>query len=177
MNHLTGIPINLDKFDFNSILSIIRELGCSSVQSLIFSQIQIPTTLSESLLFLKQYYCKDLEEHIHESISILSSQLKDVSSEELNSFSYEILEQIFTSKSLKIPNEDYMFELISHLIEVDPNRKRLYQFVLFPSVSSRLLKQQFSSLRAEEIDSELLEALKSRLFCEIKAEEIHSQSN
>jgi hypothetical protein len=37
------------------------------------------------------------------------------------------------------------------------------------------LIHQFSALRPEEIDSKLLEALKMRIFCEIKKEEIVSQ--
>jgi hypothetical protein len=55
--------------------------------------------------------------------------------------------------------------------------RRLFKFILFPSVSSRLLKQEFSKLKAEEIDSELLEMLKIRLFCEIKTEDIIFQPN
>jgi hypothetical protein len=48
------------------------------------------------------------------------------------------------------------------LIKINPNRKILCQFV-----SSQLLKQQFSFQKSEEIDKELLEALKMRLFWEI----------
>jgi hypothetical protein len=93
----------------------------------------------------------------------------------LDSFPSEKLEHIFPSKSLKIPNEDFLLELTSFLIKNDSNRRKLYQFVSFPAVSSNLLKQHFSTLKPEEIDSELLEALKMRLFCEIEQEEIVSQ--
>jgi hypothetical protein len=172
MSLLKGFPINFSKFDIKSIISVEKILNCSSILSFIQSQIQIPSNVYEATEFLQFYHCNELKEYFEKSVSILASQLEEISFEVLNSFSYEILEQIFSSKDLKIPNEDFLLTLIFHLIQNDQNKRRLYQFISFPAVSSNVLKHEFSNLRPEEIDSELLEALKTRLFCEIKTEGI-----
>jgi hypothetical protein len=90
---------------------------------------------------------------------LLASKFKEIPFEDLNSFSLSVLENIFSSEHLQIPNEDYLFTIISHLIEMDSNRKSLFRFLIFPNISTTLLKNQFSNLRVEEIDTYLLECL------------------
>jgi hypothetical protein len=175
-NAMKGNPINFNKFKIDSLLSIIGYLNCHSIYSFISKLISIPQTLPESIKFLQVISIIDdsspLKNHLNQSIKLLSSQFKEISFEDLNSFSLSVLKSIFSSEHLQIPNENYLFSTISHLIEENSNRKCLYQFILFPNVSINLLKEQFSKLKVEDIDPYLLEMFKSRLFFDYKADKI-----
>jgi hypothetical protein len=123
INLLKGFPINFNRLDLESVLSVSNTLDCSSVLPFIQTQIKIPTNLSEANEFLRKYCHSGLREHFEKSISILAKQLKEISFEILNSFSHEILEHIFSSRLLKVPNDDFLFELISLLTKNIPNKK------------------------------------------------------
>jgi hypothetical protein len=177
LNILKGIPMNLSKLDHNSIISVIQIVDCSSAFSFLSSQIKIPESFSESIQFLQNSFCSYLKEHFVQSISILSSNLREVSFDILNLFSIETLEMIFSSEELRIPNEDFLFQLISRLIQINSNRKYLYRFIFLPKVSPELIQREFSNLRIEDINSELLGIFKTKLFCKANSDEIKSAPN
>jgi hypothetical protein len=82
-----------------------------SILPFIQSQIEIPINVLEAIEFLLFYHSSEFHKHFEKSVSILTSQLKDFTYEVLNSFSYEIPEKIFSSNSLKISNDDFLFNL------------------------------------------------------------------
>jgi hypothetical protein len=90
--------------------------------------------------------------------------LNEIPFEILNSFSLSVLESIFSSEDLHIPNEDYFLSLISKLAEKDSNRKCLYKYILSQNLSKNILKEKFSNLQVEDIDFYILEIIKTRLF-------------
>jgi hypothetical protein len=68
------------------------------------------------------------------------------------------------SEDLKIENEDFLFHLILSFIKEDPNQKSLLNFVQFSFISSELIQEYFLNFSIDELDFELFEALKSRLY-------------
>jgi hypothetical protein len=62
-----------------------------------------------------------------------------------------------------------LFKLIVRLIKADSNKKEYLKIVHFPFVSSPLLIQFFGNFPIEEVDSDLFQSLKMRLFCDIAA--------
>jgi hypothetical protein len=176
INVLKGNSINFNKYNLDSIFSILDSFDSSSLLRLISDKFPVPQTISESIKFLQRvklvHYSSSLTEHFSKSISLLAKNLTEIPLEVFNSLSLSVLENIFSSEYLRIPNEDFLFELISHLIEIDSNRRSLYHFLLFPNVSTHLLKHQFSNLKVEDLDADLLEKIKSRLFFDFKTEQM-----
>jgi hypothetical protein len=74
---------------------------------------------------------------------------------------------LFQSPQLQVENEDVLFNLVTDLIGRDPNRKILLKLIYFPGVSTEHLVNFFSNFPADEIDSDLFESIKTRLFCDI----------
>jgi hypothetical protein len=79
--------------------------------------------------------------------------------------------KILSSDFLQIENEDYLFRIIIRMIELDKNRTILLQTIHFEFVSSHLLKQFFDNIPNDEIDFELFESLKKRLFTDYSDQE------
>jgi hypothetical protein len=156
----------------------MRRFKRFSTKNIISKLVVIPQTLQEAIRFLKYLsiigYSSPLKEHFIQSIKLLSTELKDLLFEDLNPFSLAVLKNIYSSEHLHISNEDCLFSIIPHLIKIKPNRKCLFHFVLFPNVSINVLKGQFSNLKAEDIDSDLLETNKSRLIFDYKSETINN---
>jgi hypothetical protein len=78
-----------------------------------------------------------------------------------------VLEKLFQSTQLQVDNEDILFDLVVDLIGRDPNRKILLRTIFFTGVSSSRLINYFNTFPVEEIDSDLFESLKIRLFCDV----------
>jgi hypothetical protein len=165
---MNGNPINFNKFKIDSIFSILDSLKCSSFFHSLSNFIDISQRLLGAIQFLKNISIVDfsapLTDHLLQAIKLLSSKLKEIPFEDLNSFSLSVLEHIFSCEHLQVSNEDYFVTIISHLIEIDSNRKCLYHFILFLNVSGNLLTKQFFELKVNDLDSNLLEMFKSRLF-------------
>jgi hypothetical protein len=167
----------LNNFDLSSVLSQINLLGFSSLFSFLTQAISIPSTLEESMQFLSYFHCSDLSQHFTQSISVVSSNLKQIPFDFLKSLSFYTLESIFSSSTLKIPNEDFLFELISALVLEDKKFSRLFRFVYLPRVSGNLVKKVFMNIEVEDIDKDLLELFKTKLFLDIPFDQNHLSSN
>jgi hypothetical protein len=174
---IEGIPIDFNKFSYDEFFYIIQLLDCSLFYTFITTQLPIPSTVDESINFLQYHHCSILDNYFKKLISIISEKFTEITFDILKTFSFYILENIFSSTTLQLPNEDYLFSLISNLIEIDSQMKRLFKFVIFPAVSSDLLKKQFEQLRPEDIDFDLLEQFKTRLFYENKFSDFQNYSN
>jgi hypothetical protein len=172
-----GEILNLNNFDLSAMLSQINLLGFSSLFSFLTQAISVPSTLEESMQFLSYFHCSDLSQHFKQSISIVSSNLKQIPFDFLKSLSFSTLESIFSSSTLKIPNEDFLFELISALVSEDKRFSRLFRFVYLPKVSGNLVKKVFMNIEVEDIDKDLLEFFKTKLFLDIPFDQNHSSSN
>jgi hypothetical protein len=157
-----GEILNLNNFDFSSVLSQINLLGFSSLFSFLTQAISVPSTLEESMQFLSYFHCSDLSQHFTQSISIISSNLKQIPFDFLKSLSFYTLESIFSSSTLKIPNEYFLFELISALVSEDKKFSRLFRFVYLPRVSGNLVKKVFMNIEVEDIDKYLLKFFKTK---------------
>jgi hypothetical protein len=164
---LEGIPMNLLKFETDLLFSFFEKVGCSTALSFLSTRIKIPETLEESLHFLHSVhypFSNIFNDHFQQSISILAQNLKHVLFDQLDLLSFDILELIFSNEHLQVPDEDFIFQIICKLIHSDPHRKRLYRFVHLCNVSNALIEQEFSEIEVEDIDHELLEIIKTRLF-------------
>jgi hypothetical protein len=144
--------------------SLIDCFGIPSLFQAISSKIPFPQTLGESLQFISQSYSEFLGAHFNQSMLIIIQNFNLISFDDLNRFSNSHLLKIFSSESLQIENEDYLFQLIIQMIEEDKNRIILLKTVHLEFVSSDLLKKFFENIQNDEIDFELFESLKKRLF-------------
>jgi hypothetical protein len=92
---------------------------------------------------------------------LLIQNIENISIENLNRLPNSILEKIFSSPDFQIINEDYLFNLIIQLINIDQTRKYLLKTIKFPYVSSHLLKSFFENFSVCDLDDDLFESLKN----------------
>jgi hypothetical protein len=78
-----------------------------------------------------------------------------------------VLEQLVQSPQLQVESEDVLFDLVIDLIERDPNRKSIVKNIYFPGASPIRLINFFDNYSFEEVDFDLFESIKVRLFCNI----------
>lgn len=74
---------------------------------------------------------------------------------------------MFSSSQLRVPDEDYVFQKVSELIQEDNSKKYLLKFICYSNLSSETLRLFFDSFTPGDIDFDLFECLKERLFCDV----------
>jgi hypothetical protein len=164
---LIGISFYPEDFEFSSLYYLIDFFGLNSLFLFITNNVQIPNTLSEALAYLNHPYSKFIDQPFQASLSILIENIELISVDQLTKLSNLQLEYIFSSSSLKIPNENFVFNLICQLIERNQNRTFLLKTIEFPFVSLNLLTEFFKYFHFDHCDFEVFEKLKKRLICEI----------
>jgi hypothetical protein len=162
-----GLPFYFENYSFKSLSYLINLFGLSSLFEFLCEAIPLPQNLQESLQFLSQCSCEFLPRFFSQSLNLVIQSIEQIGIEQLLCLSNFVLEQIFKSDQLQIENEDYLFSLVVRLIEKDSNRKILLNSIFFPGVSSSLLISYFKDYPIEDLDSDLFESLKQRLFCDV----------
>lgn len=61
----------------------------------------------------------------------------------------------------------FLFNIIAKLSARNPNRRVLFSNVFFPAVDSTLLKEYFEEFPLNELDFDIFESLKQRIFCKV----------
>jgi hypothetical protein len=161
---LKGFSFISEHFDFSSLKLLIECFGIHNLSQFLSTKIPLPQTFQESLQFLSSSSCEFLKDHYSQSISLIIQHFNLISFEDLNKLSNPHLLKIFSSDSLQLECEDYLFQIIIHMIKEDKNRMILLKTIHFEFVSSELMKTFFDHIHFDEIDIELFESLKKRLF-------------
>lgn len=141
--------------------------GISFLSKLLSDKIPIPKTLDQSLQFLSYSIFQYLDEHFQQALKIVFEHFNEVSVQNFLSLSTDVLNFIFSSDQLKLQNEDQLFSLIINLIQQEENRFSLLNNVHFEFVSSELIISFFKDRYIDQIDFELFEHFKLKLFSEI----------
>jgi hypothetical protein len=162
-----GSSFYFDEFDLSSLIYLIDYFDLKSLLHLLENSLSFPSNIQESISFLSRTNCQLLEKHFQKSLDILIENIEDITIDQFLQIPNENLLLLFSSSHLSIQDEDFLFNLIVRLIEQDISRKTLLQTVYFPLVSSILLKNFFQNLPIEEIDLDLFESIKQRLFCDV----------
>jgi hypothetical protein len=156
------MKILIDCFEINALLSFIS------------SKIPFPQTIEESLQFISKSYCEFFKKQFVQSLSLIIQHFNSLTFKDFDKLTNSQLLKIFSSESLQIENEDYLLDLIMNMINKDKNRMILLQTIRFEFVSSHLLKSLFNYIFNDEIDFELFESLKKRLFTDYSDQEMLS---
>jgi outer membrane murein-binding lipoprotein Lpp len=133
----------------------------------ISEQFPFPQTVSEALEFLPNPKNDLFMQQFNHSLNILVDKVDELSFQDFNRLPNYGLSRLFTHPNLRIQSENNLFEFISQSIKTDPNRKHLLKIISYPAVSSQLLIDFCSDFPFEELNSDIFEALKLRLFCDI----------
>jgi hypothetical protein len=126
-----------------------------------------PQTLEESTEFLSIPFCNALQVQFDASVNILIQNLHLISYPQFFQLSNDALFSLFTSTQFKIIHEDSLFQLIIALINENTTRKGLLRAVHFAYISSQLMIDFFRDFPLQDVDDNLFEALKDRLFSDI----------
>jgi hypothetical protein len=132
--------------------------------SCLISFISFPQAVSEAIRFLSYPSCEQFESHFVQSISILIQNFTSLTIDQLCCLSNSSLEQNFSSNQLQIENEDYLFGLVKHLIEIDPKKRSLLKTLHFDYISSELAVDYFQQFPVDELDSDLFQNLIQQIF-------------
>jgi hypothetical protein len=163
---MKGFSFSFDSFDYSSLEKLSDCFGITSLLQIINSQVPFPQTLQESIDFISQPYCGFLEDHFNHSLKVIIQNFTLISFDELSKLKNSHLIKIFSSDFLQIESEDYLFQIITKMIEKDKNRMLLLRSVKLDYVSNNLLKEFIDNISNDEIDFEFFEALKKRLFAD-----------
>jgi hypothetical protein len=161
---MKGFSFYFENFDFPSLKYLIDYVQIPCLYLFISSKMLFPQTLEESLQFLSLFQCESLEEQFNQRLSIIIQNFHLLSFYDLKQLSNDHLLKIFSSDSFQIETEDHLFQLIVSMVEEDNNRIILLKTVHFEFVSSHLLKKFFENIQYQEIDIDLFESLKKKLF-------------
>jgi hypothetical protein len=164
---LDGFAFSFQDFELSSVFSLINVFGLSSLLQFISTQIQISQTLPSCLTFLSHVGSDILNEQFQSYLIFLISNIENISIDHLNSLPNFILDQILNSETLIVPNEDFLFHLITQLISLNKNRIILLKYIQFQFVSADLLTRFFQNFSSFDLDFDVFESLKPRLFSEI----------
>jgi hypothetical protein len=162
-----GIPFYYENYSLESVSYLINVFGLSSLSQFMCKNLPSPQNIQEALEFLSNHFCELFPNIFDESLAILIHHFSDIRLDQFLKLSNFVLEQLFQSPQFQIDNENILFNLVVDLIGRDPNRKILLKLIYFPYVSTPLLINFFANLPVEEIDSDLFDSLKARLFCEV----------
>jgi hypothetical protein len=162
-----GLPFYFEKYSLESLSCIIQLFKLSSLSQFISENLPSPQNIQEVLEFLSNHSWEFYPSIFDESIAILIQQFSEIRIDQFLKLSNFVLEKLLQSPQLRLDNEDTLFSLVVELIGRDPNRKVLLKLIYFPGVSTAHLIQFFNNFPVEEIDSDLFDSLKTRLFCDI----------
>lgn len=129
--------------------------------------IKTPQSFEEAIEFLSKSFCSELHDQYEVAISLVQTNYSQISPHQFHQLNNASLYQIFTSAQLKISHEDSLFQIITGLISKDQNRIRLLSTIRYPYVSSHLLIDFFKDFSVKDVDDNLFEAFKERLFSDI----------
>jgi hypothetical protein len=150
-----------------SVPYIIHLFELSSLSQFICENLPSPQNIQEALEFLSNLSCHFYGNIFDKNLEILIQHFPEIRPDQFLKFSNFVLEKLLQSPKLQVDNEDILFNLIVELITRDSSRKILLKSIYFPAVSTSHLINFFNSFPAEEVDSDLFESLKTRLFCEV----------
>jgi hypothetical protein len=165
LNHISFPSID---FSANALFKITEKLGIVGFDRLRLQEYLIPTTLEQCFSFLEYNFSSRLKTLFEKSIKIVAIHFYQIEVDVLEKFSFNVLEHILSSPSLKIQNETNLFQILIKLIESKSNYFSLLQYVYFCFVDSNVLNKFFSTITLYVVDFELFNIIKLNIS--------HSQS-
>jgi hypothetical protein len=141
MNIFKGYSFYFNKFNIGDVCQLIDCFGLTSLSQFIQKTISFPEDLPQAIDFLFNSYSHQFDQQFDQSVEILIENFDQITIENFNSFSNIVLMKLFLSPNLIIEDEDYLFELITKLIENNPQTTKLLKTVKFEFVSTDLLKK------------------------------------
>jgi hypothetical protein len=162
-----GQPFTFLENLFSSLMFLIDYFGLYSLLLIIPESMLFPLNLGDSIRFLSKSFCNDFPDQFQESVLDLVKHIDQIAFEQFQQFHNFILLSIFSSKELRIPNEDSLFQLLTGMINIDPNRKILLKIIQFPFVSADFLINFLRDYFVDDLDSDFFGSLKEQLFCDV----------
>jgi hypothetical protein len=161
---LRGSQLFIYQNEIGQFLEISNLLEFSLLKEFLFNQIPCPEPFDDCLQFIQKQNAFDFPNHFEQCLSVLSKQFKNIDFEILKRFPTSVLTKIISSPDLKIPDENYLFQTILQLIEIDQQNIILFSNISFSFIEPNLLKEFLVHFEIEDLNQELFEQLKSRLY-------------
>lgn len=105
-----------------------------------------------------------ISQKIHEIISFISNNFEEIDKEEIKRFPIFILEQILNEDTLKINDEDSLFNFVLELYEEDHSYSPLFEYVLFNNISEKSLEAFIDKFNIEDINSKIWDQICIRIL-------------
>jgi hypothetical protein len=137
------------------------------MKKFICKQLPSPQSFEDSIKYIKQSTQFSYQKHLNQAISIAAKQFKNIDFSILRDLPSFILSQIINSAELVVPNESYLFTIVKQLIAVNQHNQTLLSKIQLPFVDSNLIKDFFEQFEIENLDQELFEQIKKRLYLDV----------
>lgn len=120
----------------------------------------IPVTLEQAfnVVFLN---VQDLSFHL--AVDFLAQNFVSIDRKDFLRLQLSAIEAIFSSQSLLLPNEDYIFQIFLFLLDQDRNSISLARYIHLYAVSSTLLTSFLTSIALRDLEEEFFANIKKRL--------------
>ena len=145
-----------------------------------FEETLTPKNVLKRLQSLSKYESKfktQDSKYLNELFEYASSNFEELDKEELIELNEEIIESIITNKSIKINDEDSLFQIIMKLYSKDQIRYNfLFEFVLFENLSEKNIENFISVFDIEHITSGTWHSICNRLQQPIMKKEDNSNN-
>ena len=137
-NLKSGSPFQVDITNFSSLLRLCHELENDDLLSFLFSKVESEScNLDESLVMLR--FGLDLgtafEDRFLRLRDSVASHFHEIKKDVLNALDLEVVGLLLSSSSLKIEDEDSLYEYIKARTENDIRFSSLFEFVYFEYLS------------------------------------------
>lgn len=130
-----------------------------------FASTIIDDSLENALLFLQNSNKNPIE--FDTAVSIAAIHFSEIPFSTISHFSIQVLETILNSNQLRVRNENQLFLMVQKLAKFDQKYFRLLTYIQFPFVDPILLRKFFQNFPFEDLDQQLFDQIKIRLFCEV----------
>lgn len=155
------------EYQLPSLWFLNEFFGFRQLKKLISSSILFPQNFDHALTLLSKPILIHHKSQFDQSIEIFLKNLQRLNEEHFHQLHNFSLINLFSSPQFQIWNENQFFQMIIKMIKTSYTRKALLKTVRYPYVSSDLLKSFFQDFSVHEVDIELFEALKERLFSDV----------
>ena len=175
-NLRSGHPLHVDNSNFIDLLRLSRELENSELFSSLAAMVKIESLTVEDLILLLQNGIElgtAFSERFGNLRDFVASHFYEIKSDALESLDLETARLLLSSPSLKIKDEDSLYDFIQSRSEKDPSFANLFEFVYFEYLSVDHIKMFATFAREnllENINAGIWTRICGRLLLETKRE-------
>ncbi|KAK8893839.1 hypothetical protein M9Y10_022268 [Tritrichomonas musculus] len=143
----------------------LRSDSCQefSKEDAVYQLVTIIEMLSTNHGMNKQDY-ESYKSTIDELIKFIASNFEDIDKGQMKELKYDIIEEIISSESLKLRDEDTLLQFILDLYDFDHDYSNLFKYVIFSNISDGTFKNFIEKLDIDNLNEKIWKLICNRIL-------------